>query len=528
MKKSILFLFLLSTLTLFQSCNDNNDDPYNPEPEPTENAIKLADNATFGKILTDSDGITLYFFSKDTKLSSECIDGCLNIWPIFYTENITVDSGLNTEDFATITRTDGSKQTTYKGWPLYYFASDANAGETKGNEVNNVWYVAKPDYSLMYANSQLVGHDNKNYTSDYTEGEGNTFYITDIDGRTLYTFKNDTNNTNNFTNEDFSNNGVWPIAEISLDKIPSVLNNEDFGTINVYGKTQLTYRGWPLYYFGQDAVRGDNKGISFPAPGVWPIANIDTPTAPAGKTVKLVNNDTFGEILTDAEGLSLYFFSDDTKDNSACLDGCLNAWPLFYSEDLVVDSGLDINDFDTITRTDGAKQTTYKGWPLYYYVSDVNAGDTLGDNVGEEWFIAKPDYSLMYVYAQLTGLDGVNYLSDYTEGEGETGYIVDIDGRTLYTFKNDKNNTNNFTNEDFSNNGVWPIAEISLDKIPSNLNAGDFGTINVYGKTQLTYRGWPLYYFGQDAVRGDNKGISFPAPGVWPIANIDTPTAPTN
>ncbi|MFK5880440.1 MAG: hypothetical protein QM478_13200, partial [Flavobacteriaceae bacterium] len=104
---------------------------------------------------------------------------------------------------------------------------------------------------------------------------------------------------------------------------------------------------------------------------------------------------------------------------------------------------------------------------------------------------------------------------------GETAYVVDIDGRTLYTFSNDTNNTNNFTNSDFSNNAVWPIAEIALDKIPSNLDANDFNTIDVFGRTQLTYKGWPLYYFGQDAARGDNKGISFPAPGVWPIANID-------
>jgi len=524
MKKTLFFLLLLSFISLFQSCNDDNDD-YNPEPNP-ENSVKLSNHGTFGKILTDSQGMSLYFFSKDTKETSECLDGCIDIWPVFYVENLVVDAGLDLADFETITRTDGTKQTMYKGWPLYYFANDTNAGNTNGDNVNEIWYVAKPDYSLMYVKTQLVGHDENNYTSDYTVGEDETSYIVDVDGRTLYTFSNDTNGKNNFTASDFSNNAVWPIAEITLDKIPSILNNEDFGTIDVFGKIQLTYKGWPLYYFGQDSQRGDNKGISFPAPGIWPIANVDTTVAPVAPTVKLVENATFGNILTDSDGISLYFFSDDAKDTSACLDGCLNIWPVFYTENLVLNAGLDIADFETITRADGAKQTTYKGWPLYYYVSDVNTGDTLGDNVGEEWFIAKPDYSLMYVYSQLLGHDGITYTSDYTVGEGETGYIVDVDGRTLYTFSNDTNNTNNFTNSDFSNNAVWPIAEINLDKIPSVLNNGDFGTIDVYGKTQLTYKGWPLYYFGQDSVRGDNKGVSFPAPGVWPIANIDTTIAP--
>ena len=522
MKKIKNLMLVIAFISTLVSCSSDDD---TTTIEPVGNKVRLTSNATHGNILTDSEGMTLYFFSKDTKQASECLDGCLDVWPVFYDANITIDSGLELIDFATITRTDGTKQTTYKGWPLYYFSNDVNAGDTNGDKINDIWYVAKPDYSLMYVTSQLVGHDGNNYTSSYTQGNENTFYITDINGNTLYTFSHDTNNTNNFTNSDFSNNAVWPIAEIDLDKIPSILNDGDFGTINVFGRTQLTYKGWPLYYFGQDSQRGDNKGISFPAPGVWPIANIETTEAPDSSTVKLINNATFGDILTDSEGISLYFFSDDAKETSECLNGCLNVWPIFYTENLILDEGLDIADFETITRTDGAKQTTYKGWPLYYYVSDENLGDTFGDNVGEEWFVAKPDYSLMYVYSQLVGHDGNVYMSDYTVGEGETAYIVDIDGRTLYTFSNDTNNTNNFTNSDFSNNAVWPIAEFAIDKIPSLLNNNDFGTIDVFGRTQLTYKGWPLYYFGQDSERGDNKGISFPAPGVWPIANIETEVA---
>ncbi len=270
-----IVLFVISAVFSISSCKKKKKTTEEPK-----NAVRLAENPTFGKILTDKDGMTLYFFSKDTKGTSLCLNGCLTNWPIFYKETITVDDGLDVNDFATITRTDGQKQTTYKGWPLYYFKNDSNPGDVNGDKVNNVWYVAKPDYSLMYVTAQLVGHDGVNYKSDYTPGNGNTFYITDIDGKTLYTFIHDQYNTNNFTAQDFSNNSVWPIAEITLDKVPSILNASDFGTINVYGKTQLTYKGWPLYYFGQDTNRGDNKGISFPAPGVWPIANTDTQTAP--------------------------------------------------------------------------------------------------------------------------------------------------------------------------------------------------------------------------------------------------------
>ncbi|MCJ7468008.1 MAG: hypothetical protein MUO53_15110, partial [Maribacter sp.] len=308
-----IFFTIITTAFFLQGCSkDSNPDPIvdpTPTPTPLVSTVKLADNATFGKIMTDADGKSLYFFSLDTKDNSACLDGCLTVWPVFYKASITVDAGLQASDFTTIDRPDGTKQTSYKGWPLYYFANDNAAGDTNGDKVNDVWYVAKPDYSLMYVQAQLVGHDGKNYLDNYTDGEGVSFYLVDIAGKTLYSFKNDAKNTNNFTSPDFSNNSIWPIAEISIDKIPSILNPTDFGTINVFGKTQLTYKGWPLYYFGQDTARGDNKGISFPTPGVWPIVNAVSPLAPApASTIKLAADGTFGNILTDADGKSLYFF----------------------------------------------------------------------------------------------------------------------------------------------------------------------------------------------------------------------------
>ena len=274
----IVLLFFISSIIYNCSDDDNNT--------VDSTTIRVVENSTFGKVLTDKSGKTLYFFSNDCKGASVCTGGCVDAWPIFYTNDLSaIDASLNAADFGTITRADGSKQTTYKGWPLYYYKSDVNAGDTYGDKVNNVWYVAKPDYTVMYVSAQLLGHDGNNYTtssnaSTFTVGTGNTFYLTDSYGKTLYRFKNDTQNTNTFTAADFSNNNVWPIAELSKMKVPSILSISDFGTITVHGKTQLTYKGWPLYYFGQDTNRGDNKGISFPVPNIWPILNTDTTSAP--------------------------------------------------------------------------------------------------------------------------------------------------------------------------------------------------------------------------------------------------------
>ncbi|MEO1009652.1 MAG: hypothetical protein AAFX53_00005, partial [Bacteroidota bacterium] len=536
--KKLLTLFLCTGSVLFWSCDKSDDFVGSPGDDPgtEENAVRLATNETFGSYLTDTEGNTLYFFSRDSKGSSECSGGCLDNWPVFYSEDLSLDEGLEPGDFGTITREGGQMQTTYKGWPLYYFINDTESGQINGDGAGNVWYVAKPDYSLMIVQAQLVGRntdgEETELTGSYEPGEENTFYITDDRGNTLYRFIPDFRDINTFTAEDFSNDAVWPIFHVEIDKLPSLLNAEDFGSIDVFGRSQLTFKGWPVYKFGQDAQRGDNFGVGFPRPGVWPIINPDTPEAPEKpeNTVQLGTDETFGSYLTDIEGNTLYFFSRDSKGSSECSGGCLDNWPLFYTEDLVLSEGLEPDDFGTITREGGQMQTTYKGWPLYYFINDTESGQINGDGTGNVWYVAKPDYSLMIVQAQLVGrnTDGeeTELTGSYEPGEENTFYITDDRGNTLYRFIPDFRDINTFTAEDFSNDAVWPIFHVEIDKLPSLLNAEDFGSIDVFGRSQLTFKGWPVYKFGQDAQRGDNFGVGFPRPGVWPIINPDTPEAP--
>lgn len=261
------------------SCSKNNSKNNPEQPAP---GVKLVSDAKFGNVMTDSKGKTLYFFSIDANGNSGCTDGCSVAWPTFYQASLTLDKGLNATDFATITRSDGTKQTTYKGWPLYYYKDDAKAGDINGDGVGSVWFVAKPDYTVMVANSQLVGVDNVEYDSQFKPGKAVTQYIVDDHGQTLYAFSHDKFKTNTFTAADFSNNKVWPIDTVkAIQNIPSVLDKTQFEVITVFGKSQLVYKGWPLYYFGQDnGLRGSNKGIAFPKPGIWPYANKTTTVAP--------------------------------------------------------------------------------------------------------------------------------------------------------------------------------------------------------------------------------------------------------
>lgn len=106
--------------------------------------VQIANNATHGMILTDAAGMTLYHFTRDAvNQPSQCTGDCATIWP-----PLTIASGAPvapeglTGALSTVARADGSLQVTYNGLPLYLYANDAAAGETNGQGVNNVWFVA--------------------------------------------------------------------------------------------------------------------------------------------------------------------------------------------------------------------------------------------------------------------------------------------------------------------------------------------------------------------------------------------------
>ena len=111
--------------------------------QSSQYSVNIATKSGLGSYLTNATGFTLYTFSRDTQNSgtSACTDSCSQKWPAFYVANLNLPSGLSATSFTVITRPDGSKQLAYDGWPLYYFYSDVNPGDTNGQAVGNVWYA---------------------------------------------------------------------------------------------------------------------------------------------------------------------------------------------------------------------------------------------------------------------------------------------------------------------------------------------------------------------------------------------------
>ena len=116
-----------------------------------------------------------------------------------------------------------------------------------------------------------------------------------------------------------------------------------------------------------------------------------TAAATGATTVKIATAGSLGQILTDANGMTVYTFKNDVAGNGKSAAESLAAvWPpLTAPGPPVKPTGL-TGDLAVITRGDGKTQVTYKGLPLYFFVNDKKAGDTNGQGVGGVWFVAQP------------------------------------------------------------------------------------------------------------------------------------------
>ena len=113
---------------------------------PNPPALTLETETTdLGTFLTGREGLTTYVFGADTTPGvSVCEGDCLAAWPpVTVPPGNTVAAGEGvTGVLGQITGTDGSTQVTYDGHPLYYWQGDTEAGQTSGNGVNGIWWVA--------------------------------------------------------------------------------------------------------------------------------------------------------------------------------------------------------------------------------------------------------------------------------------------------------------------------------------------------------------------------------------------------
>lgn len=143
---------------------------------------------------------------------------------------------------------------------------------------------------------------------------------------------------------------------------------------------------------GQAGVFEFPDGEDVPAQSAGQIVNVPfsaalLPATSKFATVELAQS-SFGMILVDSQGMVLYLFTPDNAGESTCYDDCAINWPpLLVESTPVAGEGLDASLLGTTQRTDGSLQVTYAEWPLYYFISDISAGETKGQGVGGVWYV---------------------------------------------------------------------------------------------------------------------------------------------
>ena len=116
--------------------------------------------------------------------------------------------------------------------------------------------------------------------------------------------------------------------------------------------------------------------------------------AAGGGTVITTKSGSAGSFLTDGSGRAVYLWAKDSMNKSECSGACASAWPPVTANGSVTASGgAKASDLGTISRSDGSKQVTYDGHPLYYFAGDSGPGQVSGqgsDGFGAKWWLVAP------------------------------------------------------------------------------------------------------------------------------------------
>jgi predicted lipoprotein with Yx(FWY)xxD motif len=225
-------------------------------------------------------------------------------------------------------------------------------------------------------------------------------------------------------------------------------------------------------------------------------------------TLRIVQAAQHGAYLATRTGQPLYVYVGDVAgaETTACLGDCARDWPPFDVAVPSVGSGIEPREAARFHRQDGLWQTTYKGFPLYLRASEAGRSGVTGDGFAGRWFLAKDYLTFLAMPVNFEPAGGAPATS--------TQFLTDGFGRTLYVCledvpaRDDAPPRTSCTGECVA--GRPPLSTGATQRttaLPSSIDARDLRAFTrPDGATQLTYRGWPLYYFAGDTHTGDTHG----------------------
>jgi predicted lipoprotein with Yx(FWY)xxD motif len=197
---------------------------------------------------------------------------------------------------------------------------------------------------------------------------------------------------------------AWPPLTVPAGSAAPSAGTGVLGTVGTVtrpdGSVQVTYNGFPAYFFAGDAAATDAKGngiVSFG--GTWHVApNAATPpssTSLPTSPLLQVASTSLGDTVVSSFGQTLYYNTAEAGTHFVCVKACEQFWPpiVLLPGMTLPTAASGINGLGTVTRPDGSQQVTYYSEPLYSFVKDTGSGQTNGNGIkafGGTWMAVSP------------------------------------------------------------------------------------------------------------------------------------------
>jgi predicted lipoprotein with Yx(FWY)xxD motif len=262
-----------------------------------------------------------------------------------------------------------------------------------------------------------------------------------------------------------------------------------------------------------------------------------SPSQQSSATVQAASNAKFGQILVNAQGMTLYTLSSEAGGNVQCSGSCVSSWtPLKLRAGQTaptVGPGV-TGAVSTLSLPDYSLQVTYNGFPLYSFSGDSSTGDTNGDGLqgpgSGTWHVAVITATTAPT-ATPTAPVSTGPLVQIASNAKLGNILVNSQGRTLYYLTVEKASTTTVACTGGCL-GTWPPLKLPAGANSPSAGPGVTGTLSAFSRTdvggqQVAYNDEPLYVFSQDANPGDTNGDGIQAfGGTWYAARVDnTPLA---
>ena len=308
-----------------------------------------------------------------------------------------------------------------------------------------------------------------------TTGAGH--YLTDKDGKTLYTYIADEAPGKSACEDNCAK--AWPPLLAEGEAVPA--GDWSLAT-RANGSKQWAYKGQPLYRYAKDtgpwAMLGEGMANS------WYVA-FEPMATPADISI---HESLLGRVLADATGMTLYTYDGDTTPGKAqCGGACLEGWQPYLFPAIGAPTG----DWTATKRDDGRKQWAYKGKPLYVFRSELRPGSTVGHGGKWQAAVVEPTPPMPnWITVQISDLGPV-----LANAEGRTLYIPQTQGS--WNFEKMRKETC----LDACLEKYWKPVLLGKDE-PAPVGNWSV-TAGPDGARHLTYLGFGVYTFNLDKGPGD-------------------------